>query len=167
MNFEQGPGSTLADVVGASPVILDLWNEHKLTPERAVGQPVQSALVAFWSLYWGRDVELDEDEWRYRNRNARSAYQSQCSLAEEREDMNGCFVLDFPFLFQDLGLETQKILVRKDYVRIYDAFEEWEAYTSSPDDIAPSVVVTGQPGIGMYSRCPTSRPPILHPQALR
>ncbi|PPQ85878.1 hypothetical protein CVT26_003981, partial [Gymnopilus dilepis] len=147
MHFEQGPGSTLADVVGPSPVILDLWNEHKLTPERAVGRSVQSALVAFWSLYWGRDVELDEDEWRYRNRTAQPA--SQSAVEEEREDMNGCFVLDFPFLFQDIGLETQKILVQKDYVRIYDAFEEWEAYTSSPDDIAPSVVVTGQPGIGM------------------
>ncbi|PPQ84750.1 LOW QUALITY PROTEIN: hypothetical protein CVT26_014689 [Gymnopilus dilepis] len=134
MTFEQGPGSTLADVVGASP----------LTPERAVGQLVQSALVAFWSLYWGRSIQQDEDEWRYRNRNARPA--SQSVLEEEREDLDACFVLHFPLLFQDLGLEKQKILVRKDYICIYDAFEEWEV--CSIEDIASSVVVTGQPGIG-------------------
>ncbi|PPQ84738.1 LOW QUALITY PROTEIN: hypothetical protein CVT26_014748 [Gymnopilus dilepis] len=136
MTFEQGPGSTLADVVGASPVILDFWNEHKLTPERAVGQLVQSALVAFWSLYWGRSIQQDEDEWRYRNRNARPA--SQSVLEEEREDLDTCLT--------HLGLEKQKILVRKDYICIYDVFEEWEV--CSIEDIASSVVVTGQPGIG-------------------
>ncbi|PPQ96717.1 LOW QUALITY PROTEIN: hypothetical protein CVT26_010269 [Gymnopilus dilepis] len=78
------------------------------------------------------------------------------------QDAEGCFVLalPFPFPFQDLGLEKQKILVRKDYIRIYDAVKEWE--TCSIEDMASSssVVVTRQPGIDTQRQLGYGKPMI-------
>jgi hypothetical protein len=43
-----------------------------------------------------------------------------------------------------------KLWIRKDYLRIYDFCESRCEYVGSKLPRAPSVVITGQPGVGEY-----------------
>ncbi|KAI0256323.1 hypothetical protein BJV78DRAFT_1151083 [Lactifluus subvellereus] len=55
----------------------------------------------------------------------------------------GCYPLDFGD--EDLG--RSKLWIRKDYIRIHDCCEEFYNDITRLKSIAPSVIITGQPGI--------------------
>jgi len=105
--------------------------------------------------FWRKSMVSEEAEWRG----------SQKSVGDDSGDMSdgevdpmdvdmdeqddeigpGCYVLN-------MGIETlphSKIWIRTDYIRIYDYCSEYyELCRSLPHKAAPSVVITGQPGIG-------------------
>ncbi|KAI0255603.1 hypothetical protein BJV78DRAFT_1119377 [Lactifluus subvellereus] len=62
----------------------------------------------------------------------------------EAETGPGCYPLDFG----DENYARSKIWIRKDYIRIYDRCEEFHNRMTHIRSIAPSVIITGQPGIG-------------------
>ena len=62
------------------------------------------------------------------------------------EVVRGCVALDL----DDDTLAPSKLWIRKDYLRIYDFCERRYKYIRNNLHQAPSVVVTGQPGLGEY-----------------
>jgi hypothetical protein len=89
------------------------------------------------SAFWGKKIEDDAQRWR------------GSQPAMEDDDDNdigpGCYVLDL-----NIELKCSKLWVRKDYIRIYDyctmRHEEGPRYVKQR---ARSVVITGQPGVGV------------------
>ncbi len=65
---------------------------------------------------------------------------------------------DCHFLDLDINLKRTKPRVRRDYIRIYDycTKRHIEGPTSATK-IARSVVISGQPGVGVFLFSPTSR----------
>jgi hypothetical protein len=63
---------------------------------------------------------------------------------KDNDIIPGCYLMDFGLE----GLGNRRIWVRADYVRIYDYAEFHYNKKSYPPNQAPSMVVTGQPGIG-------------------
>jgi hypothetical protein len=77
----------------------------------------------------------------------------------ERTDLDGdiilgCYLLDIGIE----GLDFSKIWVRAEYKRVYDFVEIHHKKPSVPRGRAPAVVVTGQPGIGVFSLSPFFSP---------
>jgi len=74
---------------------------------------------------------------------------------DQSEVGSGCFTLDFDIPL----LRISKLLVRQDYIRIYDYcnthYNDVWSYSEPgrPPPSAPSVVITGQPGTGECFSC--------------
>ena len=75
------------------------------------------------------------------------SYSSKFEDAGEDEDEEeispGCGILDIAIP----GINPSKLWVRKEYIKLSEYCEE---YLGRDHFIAPSVVITGQPGIGKY-----------------
>lgn len=56
----------------------------------------------------------------------------------------GCYVLNIGIK----GLERSKFWIRADYIRVYNYLETINDGTSKAEGVAPSAIITGQPGIG-------------------
>jgi hypothetical protein len=89
---------------------------------------------------WGKSMAIDEQEWR----NSQDAIDSD----PESETGPGCYPLDF-----QLDLWGSRLWIRKDYIRMYDFCNQWYGEVTSKDSRgndkeAPSVVISGQSGIG-------------------
>ena len=95
-------------------------------------------LSVFHAKYWGVGIEQDESKW--------VGAHSQLMDTSNSEVVRGCFALDL----DDDSLAPSKIWIRKDYLRIYDFCERRCEYIRDNLHLAPSVVVTGQPGLGEY-----------------
>lgn len=63
---------------------------------------------------------------------------------DESEVVRGCFALDL----DNVGFAISKLWVRKDYLRIYDHCDSHCEDIRRLEHLRPSVVITGQPGIG-------------------
>jgi hypothetical protein len=90
------------------------------------------------SKFWGKKIEDDAKEWRKSHPTVRVDHTNDIDA--------GCYGLD-------LGTEDlrcSKMWVRKDYIRIYDFCSRQVKEASSTPDLAPSVVITGQPGVGVF-----------------
>jgi hypothetical protein len=110
-------GSSLEDVVGSHPGILDLWKSNKVTNPCVV--------TALHIKYWGlgkKTMKEEEEEWK------RAAMDVDNSDGDGDNDSNvgdtigdGCYVLDIGLN----GIEPSKIWVRMDYIffHIYDELE--------------------------------------------
>jgi len=90
-------------------------------------------LAQLHSKFWGMSMEVEESEWR----RTQTPYESQLEVHP------GCYVLDIgikhlPFL---------KVWIRAEYIRIFDYVERHYNH-DRVHNLAPSIVVTGQPGIG-------------------
>jgi hypothetical protein len=87
--------------------------------------------------YWGKMIEHDAEQWR----------KSNPTVDDPTHDIGpGCYALD---LCIDLPCST--LWVRQDYIRIYDHCSTRHAEgPSSAGEIPRSVVITGQPGIGVF-----------------
>ena len=117
-------------------------------------------LSQLYAKYWGRPIQGDEPELQT---------PSEGQPMEDHEDKSevgpGCFILN-------LGIKPfsiTRLWIRRDYIRLYERCNEHdndvresELQLEGAPRIAPSVVITGQPGIGEYFS--SSRHPILnHP----
>ena len=90
------------------------------------------------SKYWGNNIEDEAKQW----------HSSHSTVKVDRDNDIGpdSHVLDL-----GIGLRGSKLLVRQDYVRIYYySRKRHEEGLSSEAEEARSVVITGQPGIGVF-----------------
>jgi hypothetical protein len=92
--------------------------------------------------FWGVDIATSRRDW-WRSQKGKITI-GRNEIDEESFALD----LDMP------NFQRSRLWVRKDYVRIYDycnkRFEHEREHPSR--DVAPSVVITGQPGIGEASR---------------
>ena len=125
-------GSSLEDVVGSYPEVLDLWRSNKIN-SRCVS-------TALHSKNWGPDknaMKAEEDDWK------RVVDAIVASDSDSDSDItDGCYVPNFGLQ----GITPSKIWVRADYIRVYEELEMW--VKESPMGMPPSAIVVGQPGIG-------------------
>lgn len=106
------------------------------------------ALAQLHRKFWGGEAMQDEEtRWRETQPENESMDVDVDETAEEDEDdeigAGGCYTLtlDMP------GIGRSPLWIRKEYIRIYDFCERHLAsHRRGPEP--PSVVITGQPGIG-------------------
>jgi hypothetical protein len=79
--------------------------------------------------------------------NPRMDVDDENPVGDSDDDSDDCYVLDIDIH----GMEFERILIRKEYRRIYDYFA---AYYNDIGKLrgskAPGAVLTGNPGIGMF-----------------
>lgn len=124
--------STLASVFKSKYDSASSWSTSKLGECYPYSQ--------LHAKYWGKSMAAEEQEWR----NSQNDMEVDDSDPES-ETGPGCYLLDF-----QLGLWGSRLWVRKDYIRLYDFCNQWYGQATSGDFRyqAPSVVITGQSGIG-------------------
>jgi len=89
------------------------------------------------SKYWGQKIEDEAEQWRILN-----------PIADDpaNDIYPGCYALHL-----GVKLTISKLWVRQDYVRIYNYCRDRHAEgPSSETETARSLVITGQPGIGVF-----------------
>ena len=90
--------------------------------------------------FWRKDMTEEEQEWRRSHPNLDDGYGTEIGP--------GCYALDFGIEH----LERSKLWIRSDYLQIYDyCNEHYDRVKNLVSGIAPSVVITGQAGIGELS----------------
>ena len=90
------------------------------------------------SKYWGQNIEDEAKQWH-------------SSDSTVKVDRNNDIGPDSHVLDLGIKLKRSKLWVRQDYVRIYDyCSKRHEEGPTSATMMARSVVVTGQPGIGVF-----------------
>ena len=89
------------------------------------------------SKYWGSKIEHEAEQWR----------ESNPTVNDPTNDIGpGCHALNL-----GLPLPSSRLWVRNDYVRIYDFCSTRIAGQPSVEgEMVPSVIITGQPGIGVF-----------------
>src|SRR6266850_1404516 len=108
------------------------------------------ALSQLHTKYWGKPIQGNELELQ-----TPSEGQPMDEDEDQSEVGSGCFTLDFDIPL----LRISKLLVRQDYIRIYDYcnthYNDVWSYSEPgrPPPSAPSVVITGQPGTGECFSC--------------
>jgi hypothetical protein len=90
------------------------------------------------SRFWGEKIEDEAKQWRKAH--------STVKVDPTNDIGPECFALDL-----GIELECSKLWVRQDYIRIYDyCSKRHEEGPSCASERAYSVVITGQPGIGVF-----------------
>jgi hypothetical protein len=91
-----------------------------------------------YSKYWGKDIEHDAKQWRKSHSSV---------MVDPIVEMGPeCFGLDL-----GVNVKESKMWVRQDYIRIYDyCSRRHQEGPSSVTARARSVVITGQPGVGVF-----------------
>jgi hypothetical protein len=122
--------STLASVCDSKYKSAPSWSRSKL------GEHYPYSRLR--AKYWGKSMAIEEQEWR----------KSQDTMEVDDSDPEseigpGCYPLDC-----QLDLWGSRLWVRKDYIRMYDFCNKWYGQVPSGRYKAPSVVITGQTGIG-------------------
>jgi len=99
--------------------------------------PASHTLSQFWFKYWGKSIEDEAEQWRGSNPTVDDS---------TNDILPGCFALDI-----EIKHRPQKLWVRQDYIRIYNYCRDRHTHgPSSETEIPRSVVITGQPGIGLF-----------------
>jgi hypothetical protein len=90
------------------------------------------------SKFWGKSSEEEAKEWRELHPTVND---------DPTDDIGpGCYGLDLGIKFQG-----SKLWVRQDYIRAYNyCRERYEEGPSDETEMPRSVVITGQPGIGVF-----------------
>lgn len=96
----------------------------------------ETHLSMFHAKYWGVSIDQDESTW--------VGAHGQLMAIEGSEVVRGCFALDLDSNY----FTTSKLWVRRDYLRIYDRCDSHYEHIRNNGHLSPSVVITGQPGIG-------------------
>ena len=87
--------------------------------------------------FWRKDMTEEEQEWRRSHPDVGDRFGTEIGP--------GCYALDFGMEH----LERSKLWIRTEYLQIYDySNEHYDKVKSLVSGIAPSVVITGQAGIG-------------------
>ena len=90
--------------------------------------------------FWAKSIDEDRSEWE-------KEQGGEPTEIEGSDVGPGCFLLD-------LGIESfafSRLWVRKDYIRLYDVCNTYFNEIINLHVPPPSVVITGQPGIGACS----------------
>jgi hypothetical protein len=101
--------------------------------------------------FWGADLQEEETRWRKtQSEDVPMNVDVDNETAEEEDDDEtgpGCYILRLP----DIA-GANAIWIRQEYIRVYNFCEEYLKFCrTNLLQEPPSVVVTGQPGIG---ECP-------------
>jgi len=92
--------------------------------------------------FWRKDMTDEEQEWRRSHPDVQVDDPDDYS---ESDIVPGCYALDFG----EERLERSKLWIRRDYLRIYDyCNKHYDRVNSLVSGTAPSVVITGQAGVG-------------------
>jgi len=90
------------------------------------------------SKFWGKEIEEEARQWRISHPDVKD---------DDDDDISsGCYALHL-----ELKFIVAKLWVRQDYIRIYEYCNG--RYTKSLTSVLPnarSVVITGQPGVGVF-----------------
>jgi hypothetical protein len=169
MNTQEAQKSSLASVVGSPTIgpthrkLFEEWKSRKLT----------SGFSAQWhSEFWGKAMADDEEDWRNTQSPIASTgtvsggSESDCmdelegkgsdepqeddaddsdtddTDSEDDDIIPGCCMLNMS--------SVGRFWIRADYIRIFDEIEHFLSHFIPPFR-PPSVVITGQPGIGAPS----------------
>lgn len=88
--------------------------------------------------FWAKSIDVDRSEWENK--------QGGQPMEIEGNDVGpGCFLLDLGVEY----FESSRLWVRKDYIRLYDGCNNYFNKFINLTIPAPSVVITGQPGVGV------------------
>ena len=99
------------------------------------GQPEDEDESRYEGKGKGRMIDEDEDE-------AMDEDELEGEATDEDEDaIPGCY----PFI---VGIEGMTVWIRADYIRIFEALQDFYEKAAKQSGRTPSAVVTGQPGIG-------------------
>lgn len=108
-----------------------------VTPWRKL--PALSPLTKLHDKFWRKNIDEDRSKWEKEEGGGGAP------MEVEGSDVGpGCFVLD-------LGIESfriSRLWVHKDYIRLYDGCNTHFNEISNMNVPPPSVVITGQLGIG-------------------
>ena len=123
--------------------------ESIVIPDSTVGpwtaMPSDDPLSQLRDRFWGFSMKDEEDKWRRDHpENERFAVDEEDNEDMANEIGQGCYPLDFGIP----DLARSKLWIRKEYIRIYDGCEVF--YNDNErfgGGIAPSAIITGQPGI--------------------
>jgi hypothetical protein len=124
----------------------------------AIGEDDDEAMEVEGYEGKGKGREIDEDEGKWKGRvideddtEAMDEDELEGEATDEDDDVvPGCY----PF---SVGIENITVWIRSDYIRLYKALEDYYEKATKQRGRTPSVVVTGQPGIGesRYFASPT------------
>jgi hypothetical protein len=106
------------------------WSKSKLEDDHRLSR--------LFSKYWGKDIDDEAKQWR----------ESHSTVKDNPTNEIGpkCYGLDL-----GTDIKCSQMWVRQDYIRMYDYCIEWhQEVQSSKLEGMPSVVITGQPGIGVF-----------------
>ncbi len=133
---------------GPDSVVREMWGEWSKLRDI---NPLAQLHAKFWRK------SMADEEWR---RPQKSVGDSPGGVTDESMDVDvdddeigpGSYILDIGIK----GLSYSKIWIRADYIRIYDYCNDhynrsMSIFLLSNKKEAPSVVITGQPGIGKRS----------------
>jgi hypothetical protein len=93
--------------------------------------------------FWRKDTTEEEQEWRRLNPGVQTGGPgNDCT---EHDIVQGCYALDLGIEH----LERSKVWIRHDYIRVYSyCNDHYDTVKSLVSGIPPSVVITGQAGLG-------------------
>src|SRR5258708_24161663 len=104
-----------------------------------------NSLTLFHEKFWGKSMDGEESRWR---ESQIGGDQDQDEIADMDDDViSGCYFLDIGI--PDIGIS--RLWIRADYIRIFDYIQSFYEERADPMVRVPSVVLTGQPGIGESS----------------
>ena len=126
-------------------------------------------LAQFHTKFWGKSMEEEEEEWRNAqpppltgdeghdrddkmdgDRDGDAGMDEDEGMDQGDKDNDvipGCYMLDISIE----GLEISKMWIRAEYIQIFDYIEAFFKKPGFPPGRPPSAVITGQPGIGVFS----------------
>ena len=108
--------------------------------------------------FWGVSMKDEETKWRQAQPPEPMDVDVDNQDSEEHEKVEDDIGPGSYILTLDVPNMQVSLWVRQEYIRVYNYCEDYlKAY--KPSTLAPSVVITGQPGIGEYRASrPHSRP---------
>jgi hypothetical protein len=102
-----------------------------------------SVLFQFHSKFWGTSMAVEESEWLTQKSVSDLVESDGDRMDVDNQIDPGCYMLDIGI--QDIPL--QNIWIRTDYIRVFDYVQQYYDGVRV-QNIAPAIIITGQPGIG-------------------
>jgi hypothetical protein len=99
-------------------------------------------LAQFHSKFWGKSMKVEENEW-FSTQTVEVRSEFEDPTDQNNDIIPGCYMLNIGIE----GFAYPKIWVRAEYMRVFahlQTFYDWPR----AHNVAPSAVITGQPGIG-------------------
>ncbi len=96
------------------------------------------ALARLHRKFWGQSMQGEPE-----NKSLNVDWDEDAEEDEEDGIGPGCYILDLGI--PDIG--RSKLWIRREYIRLYKYYNEY-LESRRKEQVPPSVVITGQPGIG-------------------